>query len=128
MLNFVWNLNIFIENYQLTISVKKLTVFNQIQLSLFIKKWGKSFLFVGTLMSLFWTSGKVWPRFQSQGGFLACMLIAEPFFIQTLVHLDLQILVGPQNWVCNRVISFIFSELELCITVAWMYSSKITKQ
>ena len=31
-------------------------------------------LFVGQLISVFWTSGDVWPVFQSQGGFLVCVL------------------------------------------------------
>ena len=39
----------------------------------FVNFWRTSVIFVGLLIPLFWTSGDIWPGFQSQGGCLICM-------------------------------------------------------
>ena len=43
-------------------------------ITIFFNFWGTKVLFMGQLIHLFWTSGDVFPEFQSQAGSLACFL------------------------------------------------------
>ena len=48
-----------------------------INVNFFKKKfWRTWVLFVGPLISLLWTSGDIWPGFQSQVGSLTCLLLS----------------------------------------------------